>query len=252
MAKRSGTIAKLRVTEFRFHIDAFTPATMPMARLAEYMKHVAEMLGEQSAVHFSHLEPGSTTLVNCIEREAVPKVRARAQAIVRRDAPRDALASYRHVNQMLREDNAVAYLQENKRGPKIIEFPGRKEAQDQVTSVKQAGTLDGQLLRVGGRSDKIPILLQAEGQEVAAGVWAERAVAKRLAAHLFEPVRLIGDGRWARDAEGQWVLADFHVHSFKVLEEISLPNAVKRLRTIGGSWTEETFADLTRIRQGDD
>jgi len=46
--------------EYRFKIDAYTPDTMPMSRLAEYMRELSEMLGEPSAVHFERLEPGST------------------------------------------------------------------------------------------------------------------------------------------------------------------------------------------------
>jgi hypothetical protein len=47
-AKRSTTSAG--AAEYRFRIDAFTPETMPMARLAEYMSQLAQLLGEPTYV----------------------------------------------------------------------------------------------------------------------------------------------------------------------------------------------------------
>src|SRR6266446_6603263 len=115
---------KSRGAEFRFKIEAFTPETMPSARLAEYIAELATVLGETNAVHLVALEPGSTVLAYHIEHEAIPKVRDRTGAVRRRDAPRDALDSYRNLNKMLREDNGRAVLRE-RRGPSILEFPGR-------------------------------------------------------------------------------------------------------------------------------
>ena len=63
--------------QYRFVIDAYTPDNLPMSRLAEYMADLAHLLGEAENVHFDHLETGSTVLVQHIEHEAVPKVKAR-------------------------------------------------------------------------------------------------------------------------------------------------------------------------------
>jgi hypothetical protein len=38
-------------TEYRFKIGAYTPQTMPMARLAEYMAELAVLLGEPSPIN---------------------------------------------------------------------------------------------------------------------------------------------------------------------------------------------------------
>ena len=62
-------------TEYRFKIDAYSPETIPMARLAEYMSDLAVLFGNRENVHFVQLEPGSTTLLQRIEYEAVPKVK---------------------------------------------------------------------------------------------------------------------------------------------------------------------------------
>ena len=46
---------------YELHIDAFTPASIPMSRLAEYMADFAVLLGHQEHVHFDKLKPGGST-----------------------------------------------------------------------------------------------------------------------------------------------------------------------------------------------
>ena len=45
----------VEVLTYRLKIDAYTPETMPMGRLAEYMADLAVILGERAAVHFVQL-----------------------------------------------------------------------------------------------------------------------------------------------------------------------------------------------------
>jgi hypothetical protein len=50
-------------SEYRLKIDVYTPATIPMARLAEYMQEFAVLLGEAKSVHFVRLEEGSLNAI---------------------------------------------------------------------------------------------------------------------------------------------------------------------------------------------
>ena len=59
--------------EYRFKIDAaYTPETMPMARLAEYIRELSTLLGNQDKVHFDRLEEGSTVPIIRVDHEAFP------------------------------------------------------------------------------------------------------------------------------------------------------------------------------------
>jgi hypothetical protein len=50
--------------EYRFRIeDSYTPATLPMERLADYIAVLARLLGDQANVHFRGVEHGSAVLV---------------------------------------------------------------------------------------------------------------------------------------------------------------------------------------------
>ena len=63
--------------ERRFKIDVFTPDTLPMERLAEYMLQFAMLLGETERVHFVDVSRGSAVLRARVEDVAVPKVERR-------------------------------------------------------------------------------------------------------------------------------------------------------------------------------
>jgi len=238
-----------KAVDFRFKIDAFTPETMPMARLSEYLAQLAAILGEPNAVHLIRLEAGSTVLVHKIEREAIPKVRERAIAVRRGEAPRDALAAYKTVNKLLREDNGMAVLQEKKRGPVILTFPGIQEAVEDFPSVREHGSIDGYVMRVGGMDETVHVLLQSEGEPIA-GCYTTRLIAKQLAQRLFEPARLFGKGRWGRDREGNWTLETFKIESFEWLQANPLSVAVTKLRAIGGDWGKGAYDELKTIRHG--
>ncbi len=233
--------------EFRFKIDAYSPETMPMARLAEYLAQLAIILGELNAVHLVRLEGGSTIVVHKIEREAVPKVVDRVTSVRVGNGPLDAVRANRRINQFLREDNAVGVLSEE--SAEIIRFPGRELSEEKFESVKQQATIDGEVIRIGGSQKNVPIILQSEDEELS-GCWAPRAIAKRLAVRLFEPVRLFGRGRWTRNFEGKWALDHFTVDSFQELRDEPLSKTIAGLRTITAHWEDSTVDELLALRDG--
>ena len=171
--------SKSKGAEYRFQIDAYTPETIPMARLAEYMTYLAQVLGETASVHFVRLEKGSTAVVHRIDHEAIPKVRERAKAVRRGDAPRDATRAFHTINKMLRDDNGVGRLTEGKTAI-VLKFPGREDSEERYPSVRQQGSIDGQVIRVGGVELQVPVLLQSE-DEMIVGCSADRHIAKQLA-----------------------------------------------------------------------
>lgn len=234
--------------EFSFSIDAYTPDTIPMSRLSEYMRELAMVLGEDKAVHFVRLKEGSTQLIHRVEKEAVPKVRERAAAVRRGRGPRDAVRAYHNVNRLLREDNGRGVLKEETTGAEIIDFPGREETQEKFEGVHQRGTVDGELIRVGGTGKSARVILYAEGQQIP-HCYANRNIAKRLGARLYEHVRLSGVGRWTRDADGVWQMDSFKVESFEVLNNDRLSDVLGKLRRIKG-WKKASVSELELVRHG--
>ncbi len=236
---------------YRFEIDVFTPDTIPMARLAEYMAQVAIILGEPEHVHFVDVEAGCLALVSKIDVEAAPKVRDRVERQRRGEGTKDTISAVSAINQMLRADNGKASLNEN--SAEILVFPGRElEPPVRYPSFSQDGSMDGVVIRLGGKNDPVPVLVQSG--EVVLRCTAYRSVAKRLAEHIFErEVRLKGSGRWHMDSNGAWLLDGFMIADFIVLDSEPLTSTVNSLRkTPGSDWENiaDPWADLMEMRNG--
>ncbi|MGJ5093873.1 hypothetical protein ACQR18_17515 [Bradyrhizobium oligotrophicum] len=239
---------------YRFKIDAFSIDSIPMARLAEYMGQLAKLLGETDRVHFSHLEPGSAVLVSTIEEPAVRKVEERVVAVARGDAPKDIMSVFQRIDSMLAKDNAVGVLSAHE-GAEVIPFPGRTRPKPvRYGPFWERGSLDGVLIRIGGKDDTIPAMLQ-DG-DATYNCNTTRELAKRLAPHLFgSPVRVHGNGKWVREEDGVWSLEDFNVEDFEELDDSPLLTVVERLRAVEGStWGDnpDALSDILRLRRDPD
>ncbi len=242
-------------TEYRFKINAYTPSTIPMARLSEYMRDLAEMFGEDAHVHFGHLEEGSTVVVSRIENEAVPKVRKRVASARRRDGQVEAVRAYQRINRRLVEDNGNGLLTDEN-AAEIIPFPGVDDrAFEALGPFRQQGAIDGVIIRMGGKGRWIPMIVESDGREIS-GCRVRRELALALRPYLMETqLRLFGEGRWQRDEHGTWLLDKFYISTFAELDDASLSDAVKKIQAIRGmEWDDlkDPIAELQRLRQEPD
>jgi hypothetical protein len=186
--------------------------------------------------------------VQTVDREAVPKVQQRAASVRRGDAPPDALKAFKSLNRMLREDNAVGALRERSTAV-VLKFPGRLQPEEKFTAVRQYGSIDGTINRIGGKDDTIHVSLEMDGQQVS-GCYTNKTVAKELRHVLFDAVRLFGRGKWSRDGDGKWSLEEFKIEGFEALKDAPLSQVLTELRSIPTEWTDESYAELKGIRHG--
>lgn len=233
------------IEEYRFKINAYTPDTIPMVRLSEYLLELAKMLGDEQNVHFSHLEKGSTTLVHKASRQ----IELRTNSIARGNAPPEAMEAYKKVNKMLREDNTTAVLLKgNNITAEIILFPGIKQPETKSILIRQMADIEGKVVSLGGMGKRVPVHLEVEGIKIT-GCTVTRDIAKQLANKLFEPVRLFGEGHWSRSEEGVWALDKFTVDRFEPLNEESLSESILMLRNLSGdNWGKDAINDILRFR----
>ncbi len=236
--------------ELRFYFEPYTPETLPLGRLVDYLTELAKVLGERRTVHLVEIQKGSTVLVTKVDPDVLPRIYERAAAIRRGDAPRDAMEGYRNLNRMLLEDNGSGTLLEST-GAEILDFPGRPENPPVFSGIEERGEVDGEVIRIGGTSDPVPLLLQtAEG--TISGCYAPRALAKQLGPLLFESVRLFGIGSWSRTAAGTWVLNRFRVERFEKLDAEPLSAEILRLRALDFGWDAEAVDELLKLRHGEE
>jgi len=121
-----------------------------------------------------------------------------------------------------------------------------------LLSVAERGEIDAEVVRVGGMGDPVPILLAIDGSAISG--CASRVIAKQLGQKLFEPVRLFGEGRWSRTAEGRWALDTFRVDNFQELEKKEgLAEALAKLRAIPGlEWGDGIVDEFLKLRHGEE
>jgi hypothetical protein len=235
--------------EYQFVIQAYSPETFPMLRLAEYMRDLAMLIGEEDRVHFVRLAAGSTAVVHRIEFEALPKVRDRLRAVRNHEGPREAIDAFAGINDRLAFDNASARIVEPG-GRNVLEFPGRRAHKElEYGPLSQRGELIGSVIVVGGKNDPVPVHLQ-DGDKIYV-CQARRDLARQLASHLLgDPIRVIGTGRWFRDSHGSWEMREFRIAQLEVLDGSSLKAAIERLRRINAEWRghPDPLKDLSKLR----
>ena len=149
------------VKTYTLYIDAYTPETIPMVRLAEYMQRFAVMLGHSDTVHFDALKSGSTQLAARIDHEHVPKVRSQLDLITRGEANLDTMRAWDDIDRLLADDNATGFIYEDSdQGDKVIGFPGvTRPRPTSYDPFNQEGTLDGILISIGGADRTIHLQL---------------------------------------------------------------------------------------------
>ncbi|CAN7706002.1 hypothetical protein LJR220_006915 [Bradyrhizobium sp. LjRoot220] len=226
--------------EYRLRIESdMTPDTFPMDRLAEYLGALAKLLGKSKSVHFADIESGSAIVVARIDDDARASVVDRIRGLPAGFGPKDALKAYSDIDEMLRRDGATGCLLSEEYGI-VIPFPGRERPEPIVFGpFKQDGTLDGQVIRVGGSDDTVPVHLR-DTDTIHTHLHATPEIARRIAQHLLGPVvRVHGTGTWFRGEDGIWELKSFKITDFELLGDEPLTEVVRNIRKIGGSqWNE--------------
>lgn len=235
---------------YELHIDAFTPKTISMAHLAEYMADFAELLGHHQQVHFEKLREGSLVLASRVESVASNKVWRRLDEVRYGNAPKPAQKAYQSIGNRLAEDNAVGKIVRG--SSEVIQFPGGiRIVERSLGPFEQVGTLDGEIIQIGGRDETINVHLRT-AEDVVQCV-TTKAIARRLAQHLFgPPVRLTGVGMWSRSESGKWTLRKFTVQDFDALDQTSLPKLFESLRAKlgpGSSGRPNPAAFLRELRE---
>jgi hypothetical protein len=213
---------------YELYIDVYTPETIPLGRLSEYLGRFSELLGNDGQVHLESVAPGSVRLRAIVEEVAEPKVRGRVDEVRFGKGPKAALVASQAIDELLATDNAVGHI--SRGGAELIVFPGRQRSvEGLIGPVEQAGTLDGEVIQIGGKDESINVHLKCGGEILKCVT--TKAVARRLASHIFgSPVRVAGKGIWARRASGGWELKRFSITEFATLDETPLSQLFEGLR----------------------
>jgi hypothetical protein len=237
--------------EFEFWIDAYSPETIAMKRLGEYMARLGRLLGQEDRVHFQKLKGGSTAIGYRVEREAVAKVAQRLEDVKSAEAANDAMYARDEINEMLRSDGAVAEIRQvvNGKPVPLLRLAGREIPKpERIGPFSEPASFKGELVRIEGADQtKHASIKDAQGRLWPGDMTLELAVQMREL--LFELVLVEGTARWIRNEDGTWELKAFHIHNCKPLPKGALEDDIKALRGIAGNKWKDMPDPLGVIRE---
>ena len=238
--------------EYVFRIDVFTPDTMPMGRLAEYLGALARLLGHAEHTHFVRLEEGSAKLVHKVDAVDAPKVETRLNGIRIGEAPKDAMQAQKAIEELLINDNAVATLTEVASGKVVVPFVGRDRPKPLVfPPFREDAAIEGQIVNIGGRDPSAHAVLQ-DGDIYHTHIQMKRDLARELAPLLYGPsVRLHGNGRFERQSDGIWKMLDFRVERFELLDGRTIAETLMAIRSVPNNrlMDAEVYRDIARLNK---
>jgi hypothetical protein len=233
----------------KLKIDGYTPHTLPMARLADYLRDLADLLGAESDAHFIQVAEGSAELIHDVPDDNYRAMQERVINAAEGKGPKQAIRGYHELRSKLRQDAKPAELV-NDSGATVLQFP-IPEPSPLLGPVTQPGSLEGMLIKLGGRDETVPVHLQ-DG-DAYYKCTATRATAKELRNQLFEkPIRIHGIGKWIRNEDGNWTLESFRINSWEPLNDEAIEAVLARMRAAESGWDkiDDPLGELRRIRKG--
>lgn len=232
--------------QIRFSLHDFTPETLPMARLAQYLEKFAALLGNESNIHFRRVSAGSAVCEAFADSVAVPKITERTNRIKEGTASHKAAKANEEINDLMAQDNTSGDCHLG--STKLIEFPGKlRRSKEEIGPVRRSTSIDGEIFSIGGKDDTINVQLRANGVEMRCTVPIE--LARRLAPHMFGgKVRLIGHGNWYR-LDGVWTMKTFSADDFKIPSDKNLAESLDHIRCMFPlAAPDEFMASLQELR----
>jgi hypothetical protein len=240
--------------DISFVIPGYTPETMPLNRLIDYLQQMAVVLGDPENLHLIEIRKSSTAPVLRTPIATAIAAGDRARRIQRGEGTRRQTGAYNRIRHMLRQD-AGATVQRDRPAllrtttQVLLEIPAAPKDTGVVEGLRQFTTIDGQLTRVGGAGEDAALQVQQIDGRILSGFTAKRALAKELATLLYEPVRLMGIGQWYRDEEAHWTLDRMLVQGYERLEDEDALVTLERLRKLDVKWPSDTWDTLVAERE---
>jgi hypothetical protein len=237
--------------ELSFVIPGYTPETMPLNRLIEYLQQMSVVLGDPENLHLVEVRESSCAPTFHMPKTVALEAHDRVAKISRGDGTKKQVDAYNRVSRMLRRDSREERRPAILRSPRkvILEIPVAPDDLGVLSGVRQSSTVDGQLIRVGGAGDDATLQVQDLDGRIMSGFTAKRAIAKELARLMWEPVRLSGIGQWGRSDDGVWFLERMQVQSYERLEEEALGVTLERLRSANVVWPDGAYDKMLADRE---
>jgi hypothetical protein len=238
------------------YIQGVNIDNLSLQDIGEYVADFAELLGRDVEPKYHGITRGSMKIKARVPIDREIDVKTRGFLLRTGDGPEEAIRARERISRRLGRNHAKRATLLDSTQSKVIEIPVQKpvDAAAPVPSLNRAGSLQGRIIRIGGKQDMVSV----EIQDVDGMIYLCRATrdkAKKLAREMFDPVvRVHGSGRWYRTDEGIWRVEDFQIADFDVLEDDSFSQTIATLRAVPSDWKnlDDPHAALEGLRNGEE
>lgn len=231
------------------------PQDIPLAKLAEYLKEFAHLMGDAQKPVYAGITKGSALLRSTVAPNAGHAVRLRLLE-AQSDAETSAAKHANNIVKMMERDNTEGQI-EDRTGAVILQFSPKKKTPDRPKEylIHDTAALDGMIVGISGVDDTVHIRLQdaaGETQNITVrSIEMARQLAKHFRAHL---VRLHVHGTWKRTASGGWEPHSLYGDHFEELDNKSAKEIFQELAELpGNNWAsmDDPSALLQELRGAD-
>lgn len=241
---------------YKFLINDSSPETMPLGRLVEYYDQLNRMLGADDGIHLVEIFKSSLGSSFAIDRNQETQVFKRLLEFKEDTAPKNAVKARDKINLLLDEDKTTGRLV-SPLGENVIVFPGISEIRPEPKEIelRDTGSFVGELYQVVGKmsdgeEDFVSIRINTDAGSVPCK--ATKALARTLSNNMFDCVRVHGKGIWTRNPDGDWSVKSFDIHSFDLIEQKSLREAVDDLRSMDIEWVDDPLGHVKDLNSDDE
>lgn len=231
------------------------PQDIPLAKLAEYLKEFAQLMGDAQKPVYAGITKGSAFLRSAIAPNANQAVRLRLLE-ARSNAETSAAKHAQNIVKMMERDNTEGQI-EDRHGAVILQFSPRKKTEEKAKEylIQDTAVLDGIIVGISGVDDTAHIrLLDAAGatQNISIrDLQLARQLAKHFRAHV---IRIHVHGTWKRTANGAWEPHTLYGDYFEELDNKSAKEIFQELAELpGNNWAsmDDPSAFLQELRGAD-
>lgn len=234
-------MGKAKEWDIALKIRGLTPRTLPLSRLAEYLREFAALLGDEGKPVFAGIVAGSVVIrARETLQQPVALVRSRVRA-AREDREAPGGRNYARLNELMAGDGANGIVLDKDENT-IVELPGRQTVVQppREYTMSDVGFIDGLVVGIAGVDDTVHIRIQEASGSTHSIDLRDLARAREVAQHFrAEPVRVHVHGTWTRTVDGKWVPKDVHFDRFEVLDVGTAREVFDALAAIpGNGWAD--------------
>lgn len=237
--------------ELSFVIPGYTPETMPLDRLIEYLQQFAAVIGTPDQLHLTKIEKSSVAPTFKVSRPVAERATEEAERVQRGEGTKVQRAAFNRLRRYVRRDapqpGRPALFRSQKKV--VLTVPAAPEDTGSLQGIRQATQIDGKLVRIGGDGEYASMQLSDLQGGLITGFTVKHDMVKDLAQLIYEPIRVSGVGIWNRDEDGQWQLRKMEVQSYEALDDEPLDSMVDRLRGLKVTWPKNAIDALLAGRE---